>query len=176
MLQRPVEPGQYTAIRYAERLADIGAIAEIGTVGDSYGNALGETPVALDKTECVKIDGQVRTADELELATLCWAYWGNENRLHSPTRHLTLTEPENACHRESNAQSPRPGENLPSIQPGADRSSNHAADPPHVTNCDWYNRQYAPRDAMSCACEPCSTMSPCSITSMRSASRIVDKR
>jgi len=36
VLQRPVEPGQYTALRYTERLAEVGAIASIGTVGDSY--------------------------------------------------------------------------------------------------------------------------------------------
>jgi len=55
---------------YAERLADVGAIAPIGTVGDSFDNALAETVVGLYKTDCVKIDGPFRTADELELATL----------------------------------------------------------------------------------------------------------
>ena len=40
MLQAPVEPGQYTAIRYADRLAQAGALPSIGSVGDSYDNAL----------------------------------------------------------------------------------------------------------------------------------------
>ncbi|MGX0896600.1 transposase InsO family protein, partial [Kocuria marina] len=40
MLQPPVEPGQFTSIRYGERLAEIGATPSIGTVGDSYDNAL----------------------------------------------------------------------------------------------------------------------------------------
>ena len=44
---------QYTALRYSERLADVGAVASIGTVGDSYDNALAETVVGLYKTECV---------------------------------------------------------------------------------------------------------------------------
>ena len=61
---------RYTAIRYAERLADLDVIASIGTVGDSCDNALVETVVGLYRTECVKIDGPFRTADEFELATL----------------------------------------------------------------------------------------------------------
>ena len=63
-------PRSSPAIRYAERLADVGAIASIGSVGDSSDNALAESVVGLYKTECVKIDGPFRTADELELATL----------------------------------------------------------------------------------------------------------
>lgn len=53
---------QYTAISYAERVADAVAIASIGTVGDSYDNALTETVVGLYKHECVKIDGPFRGA------------------------------------------------------------------------------------------------------------------
>src|SRR5690606_14619338 len=94
----------YTAIRYAERLADIGAIASIGTVGDSYDNALAESVVGLYKTECVKIDGPVRTADELDLATLSWVHWCNESRLHSSIGYLTPIEKENEYHREINTQ------------------------------------------------------------------------
>lgn len=61
---------QYTALRYTHRLAEAGAIASIGTVGDSYDNALAQTAVGLYKTEYVKIDGPFRTANQLELATL----------------------------------------------------------------------------------------------------------
>ena len=104
MLLPPVEPSQYTAIRYAERLADVGAIASIGTVGDSYDNALAESVVGLYKTECVKIDGPFRTADELELATLSWVHWFNENRLHSSIGYLTPIEKENEYYRENNPQ------------------------------------------------------------------------
>lgn len=74
---------QYTAIRYAERVADAGAVASIGTVGDSYDNAMAESVVGLYKNECVKIDGPFKTVDELELATLDWVHWFNDNRLHS---------------------------------------------------------------------------------------------
>ncbi|WP_312099852.1 integrase core domain-containing protein, partial [Corynebacterium dentalis] len=96
---------QYTALRYTERLADVGAVASIGTVGDSYDNALAESVVGLYKTECVKIDGPFRTADELELATLSWVHWFNENRLHSSIGYLTPIEMENKYYREMTSQS-----------------------------------------------------------------------
>lgn len=66
VIQHSDAGAQYTAIRYAERLAEAGAIASIGTVGDSYDNALAESVVGLYKTECVKIDGPFRTTDELD--------------------------------------------------------------------------------------------------------------
>ena len=102
MLHRPLEPGQYTSLRYSERLAEVGAIASIGTVGDSYDNALAETVVGLYKTECVKIDGPFRTADELELATLSWVHWFNEDRLHSSLGYLTPIEAEQHYYRQIN--------------------------------------------------------------------------
>ena len=80
----------------------MGAIASIGTVGDSYDNALAESVVGLYKTECVKIDGPFRTADELELATLSWVRWFNEYRLHSSIGYFTPIEKENQYYREIN--------------------------------------------------------------------------
>ncbi|MBC00645.1 MAG: hypothetical protein CML67_14015 [Rhodobacteraceae bacterium] len=77
-------------------------------------NALAETVVGLYKTECVKIDGPFRTADELELATLSWVHWFNENRLHSSIGYLTPIEKENEYYREINPQSqPALGELAP---------------------------------------------------------------
>lgn len=96
---------QYTALRYTDRLAEVGAIASIGTVGDSYDNALAESVVGLYKTECVKIDGPFRNADDLELATLSWVHWFNENRLHSSIGYLTPIEKENEYYREMKPQS-----------------------------------------------------------------------
>lgn len=103
---QPSDAGaQYTAVRLAERLAEAGAVASIGTVGDSYDNALAESVVGLYKTECVKIDGPFRTADELELATLSWVHWFNDNRLHSSIDYLTPIEKENTYYREIPSQS-----------------------------------------------------------------------
>ena len=104
VIQHSDAGAQYTALRYSERLADVGAIASIGTVGDSYDNALAETVVGLYKTECVKIDGPFRTADELEYATLSWVHWFNENRLHSGIGYLTPIEMEDLYYRENSVQ------------------------------------------------------------------------
>ncbi|WP_267239054.1 IS3 family transposase [Curtobacterium sp. VKM Ac-1376] len=102
---------QYTALRYSDRLAEVGAVASIGTVGDSYDNALAETVVGLYKNECVKIDGPFRGADDLELATLSWVHWFNENRLHSSIGYVTPVEKENEYYREmTTRRQPSPGQ------------------------------------------------------------------
>ena len=75
---------QFTSVRFTERLEEIGARPSIGTVADSYDNALAETTNGLYKAECVygpDTDGW-DDVDELELATLSWVHWFNEDRLH----------------------------------------------------------------------------------------------
>jgi putative transposase len=83
---------QYTAIRYAERLLEAGALASIGTVGDSFDNALAESVVGLYKTECVRRDGPFRGVDGLELATADWVWWFNHSRLHGSIGHVPPVE------------------------------------------------------------------------------------
>ncbi|WP_371684206.1 IS3 family transposase [Flaviflexus sp.] len=76
---------QFTSIRYGERLAEIGAVPSIGTVGDSYDNALAETVNGYYKTELVRgpaHPGPWKTIEDLELATLSWVHWHNTERLH----------------------------------------------------------------------------------------------
>lgn len=76
---------QFTSVRYGERLADIGAVPSIGTVGDSYDNALAETVNGLYKTELVygpARGGPWKTVEDLVLATLGWVHWHNTSRLH----------------------------------------------------------------------------------------------
>jgi putative transposase len=87
-----LEPKQYVAIRYSERLADAGAVASIGTVGDCYDNAHAESLIGLYKLECVRLDGPWRGVEDLELATLNWVHWFNEHRLHSALNYLPPTE------------------------------------------------------------------------------------
>jgi putative transposase len=75
---------QFTSVRFTERLDEIGARPSIGTVADSYDNALAETTNGLYKAECVygpDTDGW-DDVDQLELATLSWVHWFNEQRLH----------------------------------------------------------------------------------------------
>ncbi len=85
---------QFTSVRFTERLDEIGARPSIGTVADSYDNALAETTNGLYKTECVY--GPDATGwddvDELELATLSWVHWFNEDRLHSHCGHVPPAE------------------------------------------------------------------------------------
>jgi putative transposase len=73
---------QFTAIRYGERLAELGALPSIGSVGDSYDNALAETVNGLYKTEVIRRRGPWRNVDEVELATLEWVHWFNTGRRH----------------------------------------------------------------------------------------------
>jgi putative transposase len=102
---------QYTALRYSERLADVGALASIGSVGDSFDNAMAESVIGLYKNECVKIDGPFRTIDELELATMSWVHWFNQNRLHSAIDYLTPLEAEQEYSRHNQPrQQPLSGE------------------------------------------------------------------
>lgn len=76
---------QFTSIRYGERLAEIGAVPSIGTVGDSYDNALAETVNGYYKSEMIygpARPGPWKTVEEVELATLGWVHWHNTSRLH----------------------------------------------------------------------------------------------
>ncbi len=76
---------QFTSIRYGERLAEIGAVPSIGTVGDSYDNALSETVNGYYKAELIRgpaRSGPWKTIEEVELATLGWVHWHNTQRLH----------------------------------------------------------------------------------------------
>ena len=74
-------------------------------------SALAETTVGLHKTKCVKVDGPFRSVDELELATLSWVHWFNENRLQSSIGYLPPIVKENEYYRETNPQRrPAPGE------------------------------------------------------------------
>jgi len=102
---------QYTSIRYANRLLDAGALASIGTVGDSYDNALAESNIGLYKAECVRHEGPWHGVHDLELATLGWVYWFNEVRLHSSIDHLPPVEYEANYYRQVDPRpQPQPGE------------------------------------------------------------------
>jgi putative transposase len=96
--------GQYVAIRYSNRLDDAGAVASIGTVGDSFDNALAESLIGLYKSECVRPEGPWRGVDDLELATLSWVHWFNETRLHGSIGHVPPIEFEDSYYRHINPQ------------------------------------------------------------------------
>jgi putative transposase len=102
---------QYTSIRYTARLADAGALASIGRVGDSYDNAEAESLIGLYKAECVRPDGPFRGVDDLELATLSWVHWFNHNRVHSSIGYATPIEHETEYYRHHHTEQHKlPGE------------------------------------------------------------------
>ena len=76
---------QFTSIRYGERLDEIGARPSIGSVGDSYDNALAESTNSLYKAELIRGPnrGPWKTIEDVELATLGWVNWFNTDRIHS---------------------------------------------------------------------------------------------
>lgn len=94
---------QYTSIRYTERLDEIGAVPSIGSVADSYDNALAETINGLYKTEVIRRRGPWRDVDAVELATLAWVHWFNTERLHSSLGDLPPTEYEAAFYAAQQA-------------------------------------------------------------------------
>ena len=72
---------QYLSIRYAERLAEAEINPSVGSVGDSYDNALADTIIGLYKTEVIRKRAPWRNLDEVEYATLEWVDWFNNRRL-----------------------------------------------------------------------------------------------
>jgi putative transposase len=89
---------QYTSIVYTERLAEIGAAPSIGSVGDSFDNALAESVIGLYKAELIynPTQGPWRTFDNVELATATYIQWFNELRLHGELGDVPPAEFETA--------------------------------------------------------------------------------
>ena len=91
----------YVAMVSTDRIAELGAIPSTGTVGDSYDNAMAGAVNALDKTELIRARGPWRTAPQVELATLEWAWWWNNQHLHSELDYRTPTEAEHNYYAET---------------------------------------------------------------------------
>jgi transposase InsO family protein len=102
--RRPVRQGglvhhsdrgvQYVSIRYTERLAEAGLEPSVGSVGDSYDNALAETINGLYKTEVIHRRGPWRSYEAVEFATLEWVDWFNKRRLLEPIGNMSPAEAE----------------------------------------------------------------------------------
>ena len=84
--------GQYLSIRYSERLGEAGAVASVGSRGDSYDNALAETVNGLFKAELIRRHAPWRTTESVELATLGWVDWWNHRRLHGACNDVPPAE------------------------------------------------------------------------------------
>jgi len=83
---------QYVSIRYTERLAEAGIEPSVGSVGDSYDNALAETINGLYKTEMIHRRGPWRSFEAVEMATLEWVDWFNNRRLLEPIGNIPPAE------------------------------------------------------------------------------------
>ena len=85
---------QYVSIKYTERLAEAGIEPSVGSVGDSYDNALAETINGLYKAEVIHRRGSWRTMEAVEFATLGWVDWFNNRRLLEPIGNIPPVEAE----------------------------------------------------------------------------------
>jgi putative transposase len=103
--RRPVDGGlvhhsdrgvQYVSIKYTERLAEAGLVPSVGSVGDSYDNALAETINGLYKAEVIWRRGPWRSLQDVEYATLEWVDWYNHRRLLEPIGNRPPAEAEAA--------------------------------------------------------------------------------
>jgi putative transposase len=93
---------QYVSIRYTERLAEAGIEPSVGSVGDSYDNALAETVIGLFKTELIRRRGPWRSVEAVEFATLEWVDWFNNRRLLEPIGNIPPTEAEARYYEQLN--------------------------------------------------------------------------
>jgi transposase InsO family protein len=85
---------QYVSIRYSERLAEAGIEPSVGSIGDSYDNALAETINGLYKAELIHRRAPWKTREAVELATLEWVSWFNHHRLLEPIGYIPPAEAE----------------------------------------------------------------------------------
>jgi putative transposase len=95
---------QYLSIRYTERLAEAGIEPSVGSVGDSYDNALAESVIGLYKTEVIRRRGPWRNLEAVEFATLEWVDWFNHRRLLEPIGNVPPAEFEEAFYRSQEVQ------------------------------------------------------------------------
>ena len=93
---------QYLSIRYTNRLAEAGISPSVGSVGDSYDNALAESVIGLYKTELIRQRGPWKDRDQVEYATLEYVDWFNHRRLLEPIGNIPPAEREDNYHRDQN--------------------------------------------------------------------------
>jgi putative transposase len=110
---------QFTSIRYGERLAEIGAIPSIGSIGDSFDNALAETVNGYYKSELIygpARSGPWKTVEDVEVATVGWVHWHNmaDYTATSATSHPQSSKPRSKM--PNGATNPWSKSNSPSLR------------------------------------------------------------
>ena len=91
------------SIRYTERLLGAGIEPSVGSVGDSYDNALAETVIGLFKAEVIRRRGPWKSLEDVEFATLEWVDWFNARRLLEPVGNVPPAEAEMRYYAEREA-------------------------------------------------------------------------
>jgi putative transposase len=109
---------QYLAVRYTERLAAAGAVASVGSVGDSYDNALAEAFNSVFKAELIRNKGPWRGIDDVEIAVTEYIDWYNHRRLHGELGHVPPVEYETNHQPTITARRTVERVNEPSIKAG----------------------------------------------------------
>jgi len=80
---------QYTSFAFTHRLVEAGVDPSVGSVGDAYDNALAESQIGLYKTELIRPEGPWRDVEHVEVETLNWVDWFNNERLHESIDDMT---------------------------------------------------------------------------------------
>ena len=96
---------QYLSIRYSERLDEAGAVASVGSKGDSYDNALAESFNSLYKSELIHRKGPWRNVEHVEWATLNYVDWFNNRRIHESLGYVPPVEFEDHYHGSNESES-----------------------------------------------------------------------
>ena len=98
----------YLAVVYTDRIVELGAKPSTGTIGDSFDNAMAEAVNGLYKTELIRRRGPWRTVDQVELATLEYVWWWNNQRLHGELNMRTPIEVEQEYYADQESAQPAP--------------------------------------------------------------------
>ncbi|OXC87696.1 hypothetical protein BMR85_029190 [Achromobacter sp. KAs 3-5] len=110
---------QYVAVRYTQRLAQAGAVASVGSTGDSYDNALAEAFNSLFKAELIRNKGPFTSIEDLEIAVAEYIDWFNHRRVHGEIRLVPPVEFEDVYHHENPVPAPAGTHLRASNKPGA---------------------------------------------------------
>ena len=94
------------ALVYTQRIVELGATPSTGTVGDSYDNALAEAVNGLFKAELIRRQGPWRTVEQVELTTLEYVWWWNNQRLHCELDMRTPLEVEGEYYADQESSQP----------------------------------------------------------------------
>lgn len=94
---------QYVAIRYTQRLAEAGAVASVGSTGDSYENAMAEAFNSIFKAELVRNRGPWKNIDDFEIAVAEYINWCNHRRLHGQIGLVPPVEYEHTYYQQDPA-------------------------------------------------------------------------